>query len=215
MLHRRQLSYGTAGLLGFSAAAVGVLAAQAVAARRTIGPRRTVPPYHDGRYLPRDGARGGTSIRIAVLGDSGAAGLGVDHAAETMGAVIAHGVADALRRPVVLTNHAVVGAQTKDLDAQIDRALTAYPQVAVIMVGANDVTHLVPVALSARRLEAAVARLRAAGAQVVMGTCPDLGTVRPISPPLRQLMRRYSRASPPGRAGPPSPPAAGRCFSAT
>ena len=31
------------------------------------------------------------------------------------------------------------------------------------------------------------ARLRIAGCQVVVGTCPDLGTIRPIQPPLRWL----------------------------
>ena len=39
----------------------------------------------------------------------------------------------------------------------------------------------------------AVARLRDGGSEVVVGTCPDLGTVRPIRPPLRNVMRRTSR----------------------
>jgi lysophospholipase L1-like esterase len=175
--------------LGMAAAAIGVLAAQVVETRRRIGPRRTVPPYHDGRY----GRGTGTSIRVAVLGDSGAAGLGADYPGDAMGAIIAGGVAQATRRAVVLTNHAVVGARTADLDPQITRALTAPPHVAVVMVGANDVTHAVPVAVSRRRLEAAVRRLRVAGVQVVVGTCPDLGTVRPIPQPLRWVARRWSR----------------------
>ena len=39
--------------------------------------------------------------------------------------------------------------------------------------------------------------LRSARTQVVVGTCPDLGTVRPIAPPLRQVARRVE--SPAGR----------------
>ena len=39
----------------------------------------------------------------------------------------------------------------------------------------------------------AVRALRAAGAEVVVGTCPDLGTIQPIQPPLRWLARRWSR----------------------
>ena len=35
--------------------------------------------------------------------------------------------------------------------------------------------------------------LRAAGCEVVVGTCPDLGAIRPIKPPLRWLARRWSR----------------------
>src|SRR5262249_53825826 len=47
-------------------------------------------------------------------------------------------------------------------------------------------------------LGGAVARLRAAGVPVVVGTCPDLGAVRSIAPPLRQIVgllgRRVARA---------------------
>jgi lysophospholipase L1-like esterase len=170
-------------------AGVALLAAEALEARRRIGRQRTAPPYADGRY----GSGRGTSVRLAILGDSGAAGLGADNRHDTMGAVIAAGVADATRRGVVLQNHAVVGALTRDLPAQIERALWSAPQVAIIFVGANDVTHLVPRSRSARQLGAAVTRLREAGSAVVVGTCPDLGTVRPIPQPLRAMMRRHSR----------------------
>jgi hypothetical protein len=38
-----------------------------------------------------------------------------------------------------------------------------------------------------------VSRLTEAGCEVVVGTCPDLGTIRPIAQPLRTLARRWSR----------------------
>ena len=44
-----------------------------------------------------------------------------------------------------------------------------------------------------RHLAEAVRRLRSAGTAVVVGTCPDLGTVRPIPPPLKQVAREWSR----------------------
>lgn len=181
----------TAGTLAAgTAAAVAVLAGQAIAARRRIGPRRTVPPYADGRY----GRGPGTSVRLAVLGDSGAAGLGAHGPDETMGAILATALAGYTGRTVTLSNHAVVGAQTADLDAQVSRALWTRPHVAMVMVGANDITHLVPTALSIRRLRRALRRMRAEGIEVVMATCPDLGTVQPIPQPLRTLMRRRSRS---------------------
>ena len=170
-------------------AAAGLLTAQALEARRRIGPRTTTAPYADGRY----GSGTGTSIRLAVLGDSGAAGLGATRAEDTMGALLASALAEVSGRTVTLSIHAVIGAQTADLDPQIDRALWTRPHVAVIMVGANDVTHLVPRALSARRLRKAIRRLREAGVEVVMATCPDLGTVKPVPQPLRSVMRRSSR----------------------
>lgn len=179
-----------AAALGATAvAAAGLLTAQAFEARRRIGPRTTIPPYADGRY----GSGPGTSIRLAVLGDSGAAGLGAERPEDTMGAILANALAEVSGRTVTLSNHAVVGAQTVDLEPQIDRALWTRPHIAVIMIGANDVTHLVPRALSARRLRRAIRRLRESGTEVVMATCPDLGTVKPVPQPLRTVMRRASR----------------------
>ena len=61
------------------------------------------------------------------------------------------------------------------------------------MVGANDVTHRVPQAAAVRDLARAVETLRAAGAAVVVGTCPDLGTVAPLWQPLRGFARVHSR----------------------
>jgi hypothetical protein len=61
------------------------------------------------------------------------------------------------------------------------------------MVGANDVTHRIDKAIAVRHLETAVVRLRELGTEVVVGTCPDLGTVTPIPQPLRLVGRRWSR----------------------
>ena len=63
----------------------------------------------------------------------------------------------------------------------------------MILVGANDVTHQVRPSQSVRHLGEGVRRLREAGTKVVVGTCPDLGTVKPIPPPLKQLARSWSR----------------------
>jgi lysophospholipase L1-like esterase len=189
----RQSAVWGAGLGGASAVVaalgVGVLAAQARMARRAIGRLHQVPPYQDGRFGPTTG----TSIRLALLGDSAAAGLGADAAADTVGGVLVRGVLAATGRPVLLTNHAVVGARSADLDRQVTRALSQRPHVAVLIIGANDVTNLVPTRTAVRQLVAQVARLRDAGCEVVIGTCPDLGTIRPVGPPLRTVARRSSR----------------------
>ena len=57
------------------------------------------------------------------------------------------------------------------------------------MIGANDITALNGVGPSARRLGAAVRRLRAAGTVVVVGTCPDFGVITAIPQPLRWTVR--------------------------
>ena len=112
---------------------------------------------------------------------------------ETPGALLASGVGRHANRRVYLKEFAVVGARSSDLKAQVDRALPIEPEVAVILIGGNDVTHTVLPAHSVRHLSEAVRRLTAAGAKVVVGTCPDLGTIQPIAPPLRQVARLWSR----------------------
>lgn len=186
----RGAALGGGGFAGALAASMGVLIAQARLARRAIGPQRGVPPYQDGRFGPTTG----TSIRLALIGDSAAAGLGADDAADTVAGVLVRGVLAATGRPVSMINHAVVGARSTDLERQVTRCLSARPHVAVIIVGANDVTHLVPQSTSAACLGEAIDRLTGAGASVVVGTCPDLGTVRPVGPPLRWVARHLSRS---------------------
>jgi hypothetical protein len=82
---------------------------------------------------------------------------------------------------------------SSDLAHQVDRVLPTEPDVAVILIGANDVTHTVLPAASVRHLVESVRRLREAGVAVLVGTCPDLGTIQPIMPPLKQVARIWSR----------------------
>jgi lysophospholipase L1-like esterase len=184
-------AYGGGGLSLLGASLVGVLTAEAKMARRAIGgPLEDPTPDASGWYGK---GRPGPALRFALLGDSSAVGYGVDHVAQTPGAHLASGVAEGADRQVYLRSLAVVGAQTRDLAAQIDRALEIEPHVALILIGANDVTHRVRPSESVRLLEQGVRRLRDADVEVVVGTCPDLGTVEPIAPPLRQLARAWSR----------------------
>ncbi len=183
-------AYGGGGLVGVGAATLGVLVAEGFMARRTLGPRRASAPYTDGYYGPK---RRGTSLRLVMLGDSIAAGLGADGPLETLGALLAQGLADAAERPVRFVNVATVGARSADLESQVTRALILRPHVAVIVIGGNDVTHLIRPQTAVRELELGVSRLVEAGAEVIVGTCPDLGTVKPIREPLRTVARRLSR----------------------
>lgn len=182
-------AFSGGGIVGASAIAVGVLAAQIQHVKAVIGPRKEVAPYHPDRFGPRTG----TSIRVALIGDSVAAGLGAPNARMTIGGLASEAITQTTGKGVNLSMCAVVGARSSDLDAQVSRALVNRPHVAVIVIGANDVTHFVRPATAAADLERAVSRLREAGAEVVVGTCPDLGTVRPVAPPLRWVARSMSR----------------------
>lgn len=177
---------GMLGVLGY-----GLLRAEAVMARRIVGQPFEGAPSDSGTY----GDGSGAPLRFLVLGDSTGVGMGADHAHETIGATIATAVAGYSGRPVDLTNVAVVGAESTGLDEQVERALAAVhaPDLAVISVGANDVTHRIDTSVAVRHLGLAVRRLREAGAEVVVGTCPDLGAIEPLPQPLRLLARRWSR----------------------
>ncbi len=184
-------AYGGGGLSVLGAGLYGVLTAEAKLARKTIGPILEEPPPDPTGWYGR--GRPGPAIKVALLGDSSAAGYGVERVEQTPGALLASGVAEHADRRVYLRDFAVVGAKTSDLDEQIDRALPIEPDVALILIGANDVTHIVPPATSIRHLQEGVRRLHEAGVAVVVGTCPDLGTLKPIAPPLKQVARSWSR----------------------
>lgn len=185
-------AYGGGGALGLAGGTVAFLKGQAMLARHRVGTPTTEPFSVSGRYAP-PGTQG-DPIRLVVLGDSAAAGLGADTPADTLAVVVATGLAGVSGRPVSLVNLAVVGAQTAALYPQVDRALDLAPDVAVVIVGANDVTHAVPPRTSVRHLDEVVRRLVEAGCAVVVGTCPDLGTVEPLPEPLRTIGRRWSRS---------------------
>ena len=183
-------AYGGGGLGVLGGALYGLVKLQATLARRAIGPADSAPPNADGTY---GGGLPGDPISLLLLGDSAAAGYGMTDALDTPGAMIGEGLAAITGRPVEVTSRAFVGARSADLDAQIDAGIDARPDVAVIVIGANDVTHSVRPSDAVRQLEGAVRRLRAAGCEVVVGTCPDLGAIGPIAPPLRQLARAWCR----------------------
>ena len=90
---------GSIGLLGV--ATVGVRLAEAHLAKRTVGGGAApLPPAADGLY----GRAFGTEdpLRLALLGDSTAAGQGVRRTGQTPGALLASGLAAVAERPVLL-----------------------------------------------------------------------------------------------------------------
>jgi len=193
----RSVVIGAAGVLvGGGVALIGaraVLRRQAVVARRRIGKPLGEEALDADRVWRR--RYDAPPIELVVLGDSIAAGLGAERRKDTLGARLAKGLARAARRPVRLRTAAMVGAESSLLPAQLATLPDDYrPDVAVVIVGGNDVTHRVPIPVAVGHLEDAVVRLQALGAGVVVGTCPDLGALRPVPQPLRSLGSRLSRA---------------------
>jgi lysophospholipase L1-like esterase len=130
-------------------------------------------------------------LRLAVLGDSIAHGTGATRVADTLGPRLVA----ALEAAGVRVEHrvfAVPGAVSADLAAQVDRARAWRAQLVVVVIGANDLTRLVPPERAAAALGVAVRTLRAAGAQVVLAPAPDLSIVPHVPPSLREIVRAGS-----------------------
>jgi lysophospholipase L1-like esterase len=184
-------AYGGGTFGGVAGLTYALLVTEAKLARKTIGVPTTSPPRAARSY--GKGRRGQAPLRLVVLGDSAAAGLGCERPDQTPGALLAGGVARDLRRRVELDVVARSGARSADLEVQVAQALRRPADAAVIIIGTNDVTHRVPLAAAARDLRRAVQTLREAGACVVVGTTPDLGTVKPLLQPLRTIAAQVSR----------------------
>jgi lysophospholipase L1-like esterase len=196
-LHRIAL-YAGGGLGGLAltgiAGLAGVMRFEAKLAERRIPAAHDDPPASNDTIWAAAGvSRSRPPIWLAMLGDSTAAGYGVYRDRDTPGARLAIGISEVARRPVHLTNVAVVGAESPDLGVQVDALGRRRPDLAVVMIGANDVTEGTKPSVAVPYLEAAVQRLRALGAEVIVGTCPDLGTIRPLAQPLRAYARHLSR----------------------
>jgi lysophospholipase L1-like esterase len=182
-----------AGTLGGAA----LLAAEAVAARS----RRYAQPDLGLAVRAAIGPSDKPALRLVLLGDATALGVGVDNVQATVGGQLAEMLAGAGAK-VALSTVAVAGARCSDLATQVARAqLGPRPDLAVVLVGTNDATHLVRPGEAAASLATAVRRLRDAGTAVVVGTCPDLGAVRAIAQPLRQLVGWYGRRMARAQAG--------------
>jgi lysophospholipase L1-like esterase len=174
-----------------------LLIGQAAKARSVIPKSWDVPPRADGVYAPGGGPvqrwqRDMTvDLHLMIFGDSTATGYGCRIAEEVPGVLIARGLAEQSGKRVRLSTKAIVGATSKGLSGQVDAMFVTGPppDAAVILIGANDVIALNGIGASARRLGAAVRRLCASGAEVVVATCPDFGVVRAIPQPLRWTVR--------------------------
>lgn len=131
-------------------------------------------------------------LRFVVLGDSIAYGQGSDRPEDRVGPRVArelesHGLA------VDLEVFAVPRATSRELGPQVQRAVTRRADLALIIIGANDLTRLVPPAQAAAMLGAAVQALRAAGATVLVVPAPDLSELAFLPPSVRPFVRRACR----------------------
>jgi lysophospholipase L1-like esterase len=128
------------------------------------------------------------TIRLAVLGDSIAWGQGATREHDRLSSRLVDALASR-GYDVEARVFAVRGARSAGLSSQVGRALSWKPDLAVVVIGANDLTHLVPVEAATQALGEAVRRLRAGGAEVVVAPAPDLSAVPHVPTFLRETVR--------------------------
>lgn len=176
----RRVAYGV-GLTALAGGAVLGLEALLVSRREFLA-AETAPAVR-GEF----GRAFAPPLRLAVLGDSTAAGVGVSRVEDTVAGRLALALADT-GRFVTLDGLGVSGSRAADLAPQVSRALVHPPDVAVVLIGANDATHLTALDSIRSDVAHAVERLHAAGVRVVVGTCPDMGAATAFLRPLRDVV---------------------------
>jgi lysophospholipase L1-like esterase len=127
-------------------------------------------------------------LRLAVLGDSIGYGQGARHPGERLGPRLAADLSDE-GFAVDLHVLAVPRSTSADLAAQVRRAEPLGLDLAVVVVGANDLARFVPPAEAARALASAVDGLQAAGADVVVVPAPDMSVVPFVPPAFRSVVQ--------------------------
>jgi lysophospholipase L1-like esterase len=141
-------------------------------------------------------------LRFVVLGDSIAHGIGARRAEDTLGRRLASALTDegfAVDLHVV----AVPGAVSAHLAAQVRRAEPLAADLALLLIGANDLARFVPAEAAAADLGSAVTALRRGGTDVVVVPAPDMSSVPFVPPAFRPavqaacalLQQRQARAA--------------------
>lgn len=137
---------------------------------------------------PTSAASAAAPLHVVWLGDSTAAGVGASSATEALPRQVAAG----LERPVQLTVFAVSGARLSDvIDNQLPKLLALpaeqTPDIVLVSVGANDVTHLTSTNTFRSQYLGLLDRLPKGSSAILLGV-PDMGSSPRFAQPLRWLV---------------------------
>ena len=167
-----------------------------VQGRRVIATTPKLPEA----YGPATGAvpGAGPPLRIAVVGESTAAGVGAERHAEALPGSLAAEVLMRTGRAAAWSVHARTGYTAAKVRRRLlDGLAEAAPDVAVVAIGVNDLLASRPLARFERDVAGLVTGIRtAAGADVpvVLSGMPPMSRLPALPQPLRGILGRRGRA---------------------
>ncbi|HEV1998606.1 MAG TPA: SGNH/GDSL hydrolase family protein [Candidatus Dormibacteraeota bacterium] len=164
-------------------ALVAVLVAEGIAAFRGDG-----SPEAPGSPDETVGPAAGAPLLFVILGDS--TGSGVGAVTQDLGYArrCARALAERTGRRVQLRDFAVSGARVTDvLHDQLPRMAGLRPDLVLVVIGGNDVTHLTSPIAVRRDLGSVLDKVAANGAPVIVSGIPALGTATRLLQPLRLI----------------------------
>jgi lysophospholipase L1-like esterase len=179
---------------------LGLLAAK-VALAPVLLPQSGWVRRHALRLPEAAGPRSGTvgagvaAVRLLVVGDSSAAGVGVADQAQALALPLAHSLAGRLRARVRWQLVAQTGINTSEARALLAKVALQPADVVVSALGVNDVSSQTPAPRFVRETELLWSRLRdVTGARwAVFNGLPPMHMLHAVPNPLRWYLGRYAR----------------------
>lgn len=137
----------------------------------------------------------GKTLNYVVMGDSTTIGQGASYP-ESYAYQSAEHLAQSQKREIHFTNVGVSGARAADVVAsQLQKAQALKPDLVLIGVGANDVTHFTDNNSVKKSIEKVITELRSQNpdVKVVITGSPAMGSVPRFPWPVRQIMGSRSK----------------------
>ncbi len=157
--------------------------------------RRDTPRLPDAAQPWQGTVDGPDPIRLLVLGDSTAAGVGADTQDDALPGNLARELAQRTGRGVAWRAVGRNGATTRDIVTDyLDDATGAEYDIAFLTVGANDALGLRPRWAFGRDLRTIIARLRAVSPLVLMSSLPAFSRFELLPNPLRWNLYLHSQS---------------------
>jgi lysophospholipase L1-like esterase len=182
MLRAAGAGAGTVGLVGF------VLGAEMLAARRRVYLPETT--YDRVLRFPGHDPDAGTTLRLAVLGDSTTTGVGTERVEETYAAIVGQALAE--RGPVEVHVLGRAAARISDvLATQVPLVHEIEPDLVLLVCGANDATHLTPYREVRQQIAEVLDGL--SPTPVVLAGVPALDLAKVFAHPLREVSAQRGR----------------------